>query len=116
MFAELADLYHKAGSWEQAIPLYGKALDADPKNTALMFSLADCQAKTGKVAEATVSYEQALAMNSSEIKEYKTLGDLYMQQKKPDDALSAYKISRQVPGRCGDSQNRRESGFRRQEV
>ncbi|MGA2506178.1 MAG: tetratricopeptide repeat protein [Chitinispirillaceae bacterium] len=91
MFGALGDLYKAAGNCAKAIPLYGKALDADAKNTALMFSQAECQAKSGQVKEATLSYEQALAMNPSATTEYKTLGDLYMQENKTDAALGAYR-------------------------
>jgi tetratricopeptide (TPR) repeat protein len=91
MYASLADLYRAAGNCAKAIPLYGKALDADTKNTVLMFRQAECQAKGGQVREATLSYEQALAMNPSATTEYKTLGDLYMQQNKNDAALGSYK-------------------------
>ncbi len=91
MYAALGDLYRAAGNCAKAIPLYGKALDADAKNTTLMFSQAECQAKSGQVREATLSYEQALAMNPSATGEYKTLGDLYLQQNKIDAGISAYK-------------------------
>ena len=91
MYGALADLYKSSGNCAKAIPLYGKALDADAKNTDLMFSQAQCQAKSGQVREATLSYEQALAMNPSAAGEYKTLGDLYMQQSKADAAIGAYK-------------------------
>ena len=33
--------------------------------------------------DATLSYEQALDMNADAVQEYKTLGDLYMQQIEP---------------------------------
>ena len=99
MYIALGDLYRAASNCPKAIQMYDKALEADPKNTALMFSQADCQRKSGQVREATVSYEQALAMNPAATNEYRTLGELYVQQQKIDAALTAFKkYLSKVPG------------------
>lgn len=91
MYVQLGDIYKAAGKYQNAIPVYEKASQLDPKNGAILSSLALCQLKTGNLSQASISYEQAIAMNPNANKEYKQLGDLYMQQKKTSSAISAYK-------------------------
>jgi tetratricopeptide (TPR) repeat protein len=99
MFVSLGDLYRAASNCQKASQMYDKALEADPKNTTLMFSQADCQRKNGQIGPATVSYEQALAMNPNATTEFRTLGELYLQQSKTDQALGAFKkYLAKVPG------------------
>ena len=58
-----------------------------------------CQAKSGKIAEAILSYEQATALKPGNSEEQKALGDLYMQQgKKAPGDYRLSKVSRQSAG------------------
>ena len=91
MYAQLGEIYKKEANYPKAIESLTKASQMDSKNGDLLASLADCQAKSGDIANAVITYEQAIAMNPAASKEYKTLGDLYMQQKKPESAVPAYK-------------------------
>ena len=91
MYYELGSFYQKQGNFPKAIEMYQKSLQLDAKNTAALSSLAHCQAKNGDVQQATISYEQVLAMNPNASREYKELGDLYNQQNKKEPAMSAYK-------------------------
>ena len=91
MHAQLADMYKISGKFQEAIPVYEKASQLDPKNGDLLGSLAFCQMKTGKLEQAAITYEQAIAMNPTASKEYKQLGDLYLQQKREDVAVKNYK-------------------------
>ncbi|HEX7510678.1 MAG TPA: tetratricopeptide repeat protein, partial [Chitinivibrionales bacterium] len=54
-------------------------------------TLALCQAKTGAISDAIVSYEQAVAMNPNAQAELKALGDIYYKQNKTSQALSMYR-------------------------
>ncbi|NLD99782.1 MAG: tetratricopeptide repeat protein, partial [Fibrobacter sp.] len=91
IYGTLADRYKTSANYVKAIELYGKASQLDPKNSEYISLLADCQIKTGDLKNAALSLEQALAMNPAAVKEYKLLGDLYLQQKKTDAAMGAYK-------------------------
>ena len=91
MYIALGDIYKGEALCTKAIPLYNKASQLDPKNGAVLTSLAECQAKSGSISDAVVTLEQALAMNPGTGKDYKTLGDLYMQQKKTESAITAFK-------------------------
>ncbi len=47
MYAQLGDIYKLSGKFQNAIPVYEKASQLDPKNGELLSSLAFCQLKTG---------------------------------------------------------------------
>lgn len=91
MYSQLGDMYKISGKYQNAIPIYEKASQLDPKNGDLLSSLAFCQVKTGALNLAAMTYEQAIAMNPQASKEYKLLGDLYMQMNKASSAITAYK-------------------------
>ncbi len=91
MYASLGNVYQRQAMYQKAIDMYQKALAIDPKNMAVLSSVALCQAKSGNTDEAVVSYEQAVALNDKAVDEYRALGDLYMQQKKTSQAVNVYK-------------------------
>lgn len=91
MYKTLGEIYESSKKYNDAIRMFEKASQLDPKNGEYLSALADCQMKAGKVNEAIVTYEQALVLNPKAVEEYKQLGDLYMKQKKVDDAMNAYK-------------------------
>jgi len=91
MYKRLGEIYYKQNNFVKAAQMYEKASDLSPKDASLMTLLADCQAKAGNISAAVLTYEQAIAMNPAASKEYKSLGDLYMQQKRPDVAVKNYK-------------------------
>jgi tetratricopeptide (TPR) repeat protein len=91
MYKYLGDRYLAQKLYPKAASLYEKASQMDPKNGSLLTSLAECQIKSGNAVAATLTYEQAIAMNPMASKEYKALGDLYMQQKKTEPAIRSYK-------------------------
>lgn len=91
MYEKLGETYSKKGNLVKAIESFEKATRLDPKNPALLSSLAACQVKKGSITEAIMTYEQVVAMDPRADKEFKSLGDLYMSQKKVDPALKAYK-------------------------
>ncbi|NLG17917.1 MAG: tetratricopeptide repeat protein, partial [Fibrobacter sp.] len=91
MYKKLAGIYSKQGNHVKAVAMYEKASQLDPKDISLLNNLAESQAKSGNAGAAILTYEQAIAMNPQASKEYKVLGDLYMQQKKTDSAIKNYK-------------------------
>lgn len=91
MYKTLGDIYESSKKYPDAIRMFEKASQLEPKNSDYLSSLADCQMKAGKTTEAIVTYEQALVLNPKAVDEYKQLGDLYMKQKKVKDAMNSYK-------------------------
>jgi tetratricopeptide (TPR) repeat protein len=91
MYASLGNIYQKKQAYSKAAEMYQKALSLEPKNTLALSSLAYCQAKTGQINDAVISYEQTIAMKADAKEEYKELGDLYLKQQKTSMAMSMYK-------------------------
>jgi tetratricopeptide (TPR) repeat protein len=92
MYTRLGKIYRQQGQYAKAAAMYEQASQLDPKNAELLSALADCQVKNNNPSAAELTYEQAIAMNSSAASgDYKSLGDLYLAQKKIDLAISSYK-------------------------
>lgn len=70
--------------------MYQEVLKLDPKNIDAVTSLGECQAATGDVKNAIISYEQVVLMKPKPSKEYKILGDLQLKAGKADNAMEAY--------------------------
>ncbi|MDR0331324.1 MAG: tetratricopeptide repeat protein, partial [Chitinispirillales bacterium] len=83
--------YQKQDNYSRAADMYQKALQMNPRNTANLSALALCQEKSGRTAEAILTYEQVTMSNPNSSREFKSLGDLYVQQKKMPQAVAAYK-------------------------
>jgi tetratricopeptide (TPR) repeat protein len=91
MYAAQGNIFQKQGLLPKAIQMYQKALATDPRNTAVLMSLANCQVKAGNMTEASVTYEQLLAFNPHDSRIQKFLGEMYLQQKKKDQAVAVFK-------------------------
>jgi len=91
MYAVQGDNFLKQDACPKAIQMYQKALVVDPKNNAVLISLANCQMKTGSLQDAAITYEQVIAFSPNDSHLYKQLGDCYMAQKKKDAAITVYK-------------------------
>jgi tetratricopeptide (TPR) repeat protein len=105
----LGGIYQGKKQYASAVKMYKKASDADPKNSKVLSSLADCQAKSGNINGAILTYEQVVLINPNAKAEYKALGDLQMQVKKKEDAIKTYKkYLEKVPG---DSEISRKVGL-----
>jgi len=91
MIAQAGSLYEKKGQYDKAMNMYSKTMQTDPNNYAVIASMARCQMKIGKIADAIISYQQVVALNPNADNEYKFLGDLYMRQNKPEPAIEVYK-------------------------
>jgi tetratricopeptide (TPR) repeat protein len=90
-YAQLGALHKSKGDFVKAASMYEQASRLDPKNADYLGELADCQLKAGNVSAASQNLQQAIMLNPKAVNEYKTLGDLYMQQRRTDQAIDAYK-------------------------
>ena len=91
MYESLGTIYYGKGLYDNAIKMFDKASQLDPKNDKLLSLLAKCMEKKGSVSEAIGYYEQVLALNPRAESELKILGDLYFKVKKDSLALNCYK-------------------------
>ncbi len=91
MYVRLGEIYSKQSNFAKAGQMYEKASQLDPKNASLLTNLLNVRLKAVIQNAAVMTYEQAIAMNPAANAEYKALGDLYMQQKRPDAAVTNYK-------------------------
>ena len=84
------DMYAAGKNYKKAIELYTDAVKKDPKDFESFSSLSQCLVNVNDISSAAIYLEKALKVNPAAKKEYKDLGDLYMRQKKMDDAITAY--------------------------
>ena len=90
-YSTLGMIYQKNGKYPEALDMYQKGLQIEPQNTDILFAMAETQAKMGTVNDAIITYEQGVMMNPKAGKEYQALGDLYVKQNKPDQAMRSYR-------------------------
>jgi len=91
VYAQLGALHKSKGDFVKAASMYEQASKLDPRNADYLGELANCQLKSGNLSAAAQNLQQAIMLNPKAVNEYKTLGDLYMQQKRTDQAIDAYK-------------------------
>jgi len=90
-YSTLGMIYQRKKVYPSAIENYQKSLQVNPQNLEVLTSLAETQASAGQAGDAIVTYEQVIMMNTKASGEYKSLGDLYLSQKKTDLAMKAYR-------------------------
>jgi tetratricopeptide (TPR) repeat protein len=91
MYAQLGALHKARNDFPKAVAMFEQAKKLDPRNADYIGELADCQLRMGNLKDASDNLQQAIMLNPKAVNEYKTLGDLYMQQKRSDQAIDAYK-------------------------
>ncbi|MCL2219039.1 MAG: tetratricopeptide repeat protein [Chitinispirillia bacterium] len=91
MYASLGALRKARNDFAGAAAMYQEAYKLQPNNASYLGELADCQLKAGNLTEAARNLQQAIVLNPQAINEHRTLGDLYTQQKRTDQALASYK-------------------------
>jgi tetratricopeptide (TPR) repeat protein len=91
VYSQLGALHKSKGDFVKAAAMYEQATKLDPRNADYLGELADCQLKAGNLSGASQNLQQAIMLNPKAVNEYRTLGDLYMQQKRTDQAIDAYK-------------------------
>jgi len=97
-YTTLGMIYQDRSQYKDAMEMYTKAARLEPANIDVLTALASCQAASGDIKAAVISYEQVVMMNANAANEYKELGDLYTKQKNTDEALRCYmKYLEKVP-------------------
>jgi tetratricopeptide (TPR) repeat protein len=91
MYITLGKLYQKKQQYPQAIAMYKKASNNDPKNMEVLTLLAECQAANNDVSNSIITYEQVVLLNPQAGMEYKALGELQMKQNKNEDAIQSFR-------------------------
>jgi Ca-activated chloride channel family protein len=94
--ARKANEAYEQGNYEQAISLYKKAIDADPKNPKLYYNLASAQANAGQSDEAIRTFEQFKSMSKDADRKAMSnynIGNILSKAKKWDQAVDHYKKS-----------------------
>lgn len=89
-YMTLGLMYQKKKKYSDAIEMYQNALNLEPSNFDALVALAACQAEKKEIKNAIISYEQAVMMNAEASAEYRELGDLYIKEKRKDEAILAY--------------------------
>lgn len=103
-FTTLGLIYQKKKQYTNAIDMYQKALQKDPANFDALVALGSCQAASGDLNQAIISYEQAVMMNAQVTTELKDLGELYMKLGRNTEALATFqKYLEKIPGDAGVS-------------
>jgi tetratricopeptide (TPR) repeat protein len=92
-YVAIALSMEEKGLWAPAAQNYTEAVRLEPGNLTLRFKMADALKNAQKINEAGEAYKY-IAENAKESKEagdaFMMLGDIYLQQKKYDDAVRAY--------------------------
>jgi len=89
-YSTLGMIYENQKLYQKALDIYQKALVLWPQNAELLSSFASCQASTGDVNGAVITYEQAVMLNPESADDYKALGDLYARLKSTEQSMKAY--------------------------
>jgi pentatricopeptide repeat protein len=84
-------MYQKKGVYQKAIEMYQKALQLDPQSNEALSALASCQAASGALNDAIISYEQVVMMDTGATNEMRELGDIYFKQNNMAAAAKNYK-------------------------
>jgi tetratricopeptide (TPR) repeat protein len=99
-YQTLGMIYQKKKDYPNAIAMYQKGLQIDPKSVEMLSALAASQAAGGAVSDAVISYEQVVMMDTSATEAYHELGNIYFQQGNIASAAKNYR--KYFPGAPGD--------------
>ncbi len=91
MYTQLGSIFEKKALYPKALAYYQKAQQLDPTSNTISSSIAHCQLKAGKTADAIITYQQVVALNPKAVEEYKILGELFRKQNKPEQAVDEFK-------------------------
>jgi tetratricopeptide (TPR) repeat protein len=91
MFAALGAIHKSRNDFTRAAAMYQEAVKLQPNNATFLGELADCQLRAGNLQAAAQNLQQAIMLNPQAVNEHRTLGDLFMQQKRNDQAIASYR-------------------------
>lgn len=92
VFAPLADAYLERGLDMQALELATLGTQRHPNFPAGFLVLGKIQLKLKKLKEAELSLQRAIELSPQNILAHQLLGDVYLEQRHPLEALKAYKM------------------------
>lgn len=92
VFAPLADAYLERGLDMQALELATLGTQRHPNFPAGFVVLGKIQLKLKKLKEAELSLQRAIELSPQNILAHQLLGDVYLEQRHPLEALKAYKM------------------------
>jgi len=92
VFAPLADAYLQRGLDMQALELATLGTQRHPTFPAGFLVLGKIQLKLKKLKEAELSLQKAIELSPQNILAHQLLGDVYLEQRHPLEALKAYKM------------------------
>ncbi len=99
----LRDAYVGSEQWDAALGLVNQQLEEEPDNDRMWIIKGTALALLQRPDEATRAYETLRHMGKADAKVLESLGTLYMEQEKPNAALSAYlaaaKASKKLQGK-----------------
>ncbi|MEO0294241.1 MAG: tetratricopeptide repeat protein [candidate division WOR-3 bacterium] len=88
-----ANKLYKREKYEEAYKLYKKASILNPKNEKIKFNFADCAFELKRFREAGDEFARLVTSKDKDLREksFYNLGNVFMEAKQYDDAISAYK-------------------------
>jgi tetratricopeptide (TPR) repeat protein len=90
-YTTLGLIYEKKKNLQKAIEMYQNALILEPSNTDALNALANCQAVSGDIRNAIITYEQLVMMVKNPVVELKELGRLYLKDGKRGEGIKVFK-------------------------
>jgi TolB-like protein/Tfp pilus assembly protein PilF len=87
------------GRFDEALPLNRRAVDLDPLNADSWGSLAETEFYMGQLDQAAADLKKALELNPDVVSAHIWLGQIYVMQERPQDALPEIEFVRYDEGR-----------------
>ena len=90
-YLNLGIVYNDLGRREEAITVYTKAIELNPKYAGAYNNLGNVYDDLGKKEEAVGAYKKVIELNPKDASAYSNLGNLYDDLGKKEEAVGAYK-------------------------
>ncbi len=90
MLNNLAKVYDEMGRPNDAIVLYKKAVEAEPKSPDVYYNLGNTYARIGNKEMAIESYKKSIKLDPNYFRAYNNLGSLYYGMGRFEDSISAF--------------------------
>ena len=89
----LGQLLRDAQRFDEAIEVDLRAIENDAENTSQIYVMGNTYANAGRLAEAIRVYEKAITLLPNDAFLHRTLGRLFEQEQRLDDALAQYRAA-----------------------